>query len=138
LKSDNVSRTATNSTTTIFTIVAIAVITAILFSIFYSIATAPKLRILPSPSAFNNYTLKIPDGVTFKLVHKNGWHPCQEDPGVWCKAQYVINQIIQKYQNITPPPPPVLPQAYVKSANNSSDINITHTLHLIQFSKEQH
>ena len=100
-----------DSATTILTIIAVAVITAILFSIFYSIAIAPKPLVFPLPPV-NNYTVKIPDGITFKLVHKNGWHRCVEDPGVLCKGPYTVKETIQRYQNLTPPAPfsaPLLP-----------------------------
>jgi len=92
------------------------------------------------PNSLPNIT--VPDGVTFKLVHKNGWHTCVEDPGVLCKGPYTVNETIQRYQNLGPPPAPRLPQAYIlpatalpptSSAKNngnsgSSDVNITHTL----------
>jgi len=134
----------------IFLILILALVTAtILIGLSWGIITqyVPRIinlpnttvpLVIPPSSAPPNIT--VPDGVTFKLVHKNGWHSCVEDRGVLCKGPYTVNETIQKYQNLGPPSAPRLPQAYIlpttalpstsnakNNSNSSGDINITHT-----------
>jgi hypothetical protein len=82
-------------------IISIVGLTAIFAGIIYSIATSPH----PNPiKSVPPQTFTIPDGFTYKLVNKTGWHPCVEDAGVLCKGPYTLNETIQKYQTVHPPP----------------------------------
>lgn len=99
---------------TAFFYIGIVVAVAIFFFIFYSIAinSYPQMIVPKQPSGFGTpspFNMTIPDGFTFKLIHKNGWHRCVEDRGVWCNGPYVLNQTIQKYQTLRPLPSPPSP-----------------------------
>jgi hypothetical protein len=100
----------------IFAIIAAMTILLIFVFIFHSAiynTSIPRFNNAVAPS------LRVPDGFVFKAVKKNGWHPCVEDPGVFCNGPYYVNQTIQKYQNLTPPPAKVIPQAFNTSYYSS-------------------
>jgi hypothetical protein len=100
----------------VFTIIAIVAVTAILFSIFYTVAVNSQPFQIPgfgngnlskSNSTNSNSTgigpLFAPQYI-HKTIHKNGWHPCVDNPGVWCKGPYTVNETIVRAPIPTMPP----------------------------------
>jgi hypothetical protein len=79
-----------------FMVIAIIVVTSIFIGIFYTVADTPHFYSVNQPNQ-PYATILVP---TFKLVHRNGWHPCAEDPGVFCNGPYAVNETILKNQTL--------------------------------------
>lgn len=79
----------------VFVVVAIVVIALILFTIFYMIAVTSHPQIVPPKPSFGSpFPLFQPMNFTTKLIHKIGWHACQDAPDTLCYGTFTIKVMV--------------------------------------------